>query len=50
MTRIMLANVKQLDVAVVNGKVYGVKFDGRLQAITEDTGQRLLGSHAADPH
>lgn len=37
-------------VAVVNGKVYVVTFDGKLQAITEDTGERLWQSQVADPH
>ncbi len=37
-------------VAVSNGKVYIVTFDGRLQAITEDTGERLWQAQAADPH
>ncbi len=36
-------------VAVVNGKVYVVTFDGKLQAITQDTGERLWQSQVADP-
>ena len=37
-------------VAVANGKVYIVTFDGKLQAITEDTGEQLWQSQVADPH
>jgi PQQ-dependent dehydrogenase (methanol/ethanol family) len=37
-------------VAVDNGKVYIVTFDGKLQAVTEDTGERLWQSVVADPH
>jgi alcohol dehydrogenase (cytochrome c) len=37
-------------VAVDNGKVYIVTFDGKLQAVTEDTGERLWQSQVADPH
>ena len=37
-------------VAVENGKVYIVTFDGKLQAITQDTGERLWQSQVADPH
>jgi alcohol dehydrogenase (cytochrome c) len=36
-------------VAVDNGKVYIVTFDGKLQAITQDTGERLWQSVVADP-
>jgi len=37
-------------VAVDNGKAFIVTFDGRLQAVTVDTGERLWQTTAADPH
>ncbi|MDB5058238.1 MAG: hypothetical protein JWO59_1710 [Chloroflexi bacterium] len=37
-------------VAVMNGKAYVLTFDDKLQAITEDTGERLWQSQVANPH
>ena len=37
-------------VAVENGKAYIVTFDGKLQAVTVDTGERLWQTTVADPH